>query len=252
VSTTPLADVLAEAERVAAAAERSGVTLRLLGGAGICVHSESARRPPLSRRYGDLDFVTSSRQRADVERLFVGLGYAADPRFNTLNGHRRLLYLDAGNARQVDVFIDVMRMCHVIDLRGRLALSGPALAPADLLLTKLQIYEINQKDLVDLVALLLDHATAEHDEDAINVGYVGRLTAEDWGLYRTVQLNIARVRGMLPDLAVDTAPAARRLDEIWSAIEQAPKSLRWRLRARVGDRIPWYELPEEVRQPYET
>src|SRR5215472_1738289 len=116
----PLADVLAEAERVAAAADADAVALRLLGGAGIGLHSESARRPPLRRRYGDLDFATSSRQRAQVDRLFQRLGYEADTPFNTLNGRRRLLYQDAANGRQVDVFVDEMRMCHVIDLRARL------------------------------------------------------------------------------------------------------------------------------------
>jgi hypothetical protein len=247
-----LADVLAEAERVATAAEEARIALRLLGGAGICLHSESARRPPLRRRYGDLDFVAPSRQRAQVDRLFAGLGYLADSRFNTLNGDRRLLYLDPGNARQVDVFLDVMRMCHLIDLRRRLELRGPALAPADLLLTKLQIYEINQKDVVDVVALLLDHETAAHDEDVINTRYLGRLAAEDWGLYRTVQLNVGRLREAIPGLPVDTALAGRRLDEVWAGMEEAPKPLRWRLRARVGDRLSWYELPEEVRQPYET
>lgn len=237
---------------MAAAAEEARIALRLLGGAGICLHSESARQPPLRRRYGDLDFVAPSRQRGQVDRLFAALGYQADSRFNTLNGDRRLLYLDLANARQVDVFLDVMRMCHLIDLRGRLELRGPALAPADLLLTKLQIYEINQKDVVDVVALLLDHPTAAHDEDVINTRYLGRLAAEDWGLYRTVQLNVGRLRDAIPGLPVDTALATRRLDEVWAGIQDAPKSLRWRLRASVGDRLPWYELPEEVRQPYET
>ncbi len=223
-----------------------------MGGAGICLHSASARRPPLKRRYGDLDFVTLGRDRSPVDRLFVGLGYMSDTRFNTLNGDRRLLYLDNANARQVDVFVDAVRMCHVIDLRSRIELGGPCLSPADLLLTKLQIREINQKDLVDVVALMLDHPTATHDEDAINVRYLGRLTSEDWGLYRTVQLNVEKVRQMMRELPMATALAEQRLIELWQAIDAQPKSMRWKLRARVGDRMPWYELPEEVRQPYEA
>lgn len=173
-------------------------------------------------------------------------------RFNTLNGDRRQLYLDAANGRQVDVFIDVMRMCHVIDLRRRLDLGGPCLAPADLLLSKLQIYEINKKDMVDVVALLLDHVIADHDDDAINARYVARLAADDWGLHRTLQLNSERLRGIVQELPVDEARVLRRLDELWSSIDAEPKSLRWRLRARVGDRLSWYELPEEVRQPYQA
>lgn len=228
------------------------MTLRLLGGTAVWLHSESARRPPLSRRYDDIDFAASSRQRAHVDRLFVRLGYTAESRFNTLNGGRRLLYLDLPNARQVDVFVDQMRMSHVIDLRGRLDVQGPCLSPADLLLSKLQIYEINQKDLVDAVALLTDHRVADHDDDALNVRYVARLTAEEWGLYRTVRLNTERLRAAMPDLEMDTTLAQARLTGLWRAIEEQPKSLRWKLRARVGDRLPWYELPEEVRQPYQT
>ena len=248
----PLADVLAEAERVTGAAIEAGVSLKLIGGAAVCLHSSSARQQPLKRKYGDLDFVTPSRQRGAVERLFTTLGYDSEVRFNTLNGDRRLLYLDPENGRQVDVFVDVVRMCHVIDLRDRLELGGPCLAPADLLVSKLQIYEINRKDLVDLVALLMDHPMADHDDEAINAAYVARLTADDWGLYRTLQLNTERLRSMVTEVPVDSTLVVQRLDELWRSIDAQPKSLRWRLRARVGDRMSWYELPEEVRQPYQA
>jgi hypothetical protein len=236
---------------VAAAAEAADLPLRLLGGAAVCIHSESARRAPLRRRYGDLDCAAPSRRRRDLDRLFGELGYQPDGRFNTLNGARRLLYLDMAHTRQVDVFLDEMRMCHVIDLRRRLELDGPCLTPADLLLSKLQIFEINRKDLVDAIALLLDHPVADHDLEAINAGYVGGLTADDWGLYRTLQLNTEKVRSAARQLAVDGTLISHRLAQLWDVIEAQPKSLRWRLRSRVGDRVTWYELPEEVRQPYE-
>src|SRR5206468_2435380 len=106
---------------------------------------------------------------------------------------------------------------------------------------------INRKDLVDVVALLLDHPIADHDAEAIDAGYLGGLTADDWGLYRTLQLNLERARAALDGLDVDAALVLRRLAQLWDAIEAQPKSLRWRVRARVGDRLPWYELPEETR-----
>jgi len=140
----------------------------------------------------------------------------------------------------------------VIDLRGRMDHDGPCLTPADLLLSKLQIYEINRKDLVDLVALLMDHPMADHDDEAINAAYVARLTADDWGLYRTLQLNTERLRSMVTEVPVDSTLVVERLDELWRLIDAQPKSLKWRLRARVGDRVSWYELPEEVRQPYQA
>jgi hypothetical protein len=224
-----------------------------VGGAGVRLHSASAEFAPLRRKYGDLDFVVTAKQRGPVQKLFESLGYQGDLRFNTLNGHQRLLYLDAENGRQVDIFVDVMRMCHVIDLRDRLGGAGPSLLPADLLLSKMQIYEINQKDLVDIVALLIDHEVADHDNDAINATYLAKLTGDDWGLYRTLQLNHERARAMVREMAVPQEETIlKRLDALWDRIETATKSFKWKLRARVGDRMSWYELPEEVRQPYQA
>lgn len=225
--------------------------VKLVGGAAVNLHSPSARRPPLKRKYGDLDFVAPSKQQQAVQKLFESLGYQGDRRFNTLNGHQRLLYLDSVNGRQIDIFIDRMKMCHVIELANRLGHVGPALTPADLLLSKLQVFEVNMKDLVDTTALLLDHPIADHDDDAINAAYLARLTSDDWGLHRTLQLNTARVRDAAHALEVDAGLVNRRLDELWTRIDAQPKSLKWKLRARVGDRVSWYELPEEVRQPYQ-
>jgi len=222
-----------------------------VGGAAVNLHCSSARHAPLKRKYGDLDFVAASKQRPAVQKLFESLGYQGDRRFNTLNGDQRLLYLDGVNGRQIDVFIDRMKMCHVIELANRLGHEGPTLTPADLLLSKLQVYEVNMKDLVDTTALLLDHPIADDDNDAINAAYLARLTSEDWGLHRTLQLNSGRVRDAARELDVDAGRVSQRLNELWAWIDAQPKSLKWKLRARVGDRMSWYELPEEVRQPYQ-
>ena len=187
-----------------------------------------------------------------MQKLFELLGYKGEQRFNLLNGHQRLLYLEEVNGRQVDIFIDRMKMCHVIELAGRLGHDGPTLTPADLLISKLQVFEVNMKDLVDTTALLLDHPIGDHDDDAINATYLAKLTADDWGLYRTLQLNTARVRDAARELKVDVQRVNQRLDELWERIEAQSKSLKWKLRARVGDRVTWYELPEEVRQPYQA
>jgi len=247
----PVADVIAEAERITAAARALKVPVKLVGGAAVNLHSRSAREAPLKRKYGDLDFVAASKQRQAAEKLFESLGYQGDRRFNTLNGHQRLLYLDAVNGRQIDIFIDRMRMCHVIELADRLGGDDPCLTPADLLLSKLQVFEVNMKDLVDSIALLLDHPIADHDDDAINGTYLAQLLSEDWGLHRTMQLNTARIRDTAKQLPVAADTVNQRLDELWARTEAHPKSLKWRLRAKVGDRMSWYELPEEVRQPYQ-
>ena len=248
----PLEDPIAEAERVATAAKKKGVNAKLLGGAGIHLHSPSARRPPLKRKYGDLDYAIPKKDRKGVLELFPALGYEANDRFNLMNGDRRLYFYDGNNGRQVDVFVDIFKMSHVIDLRGRLGHEGPCASPSDLLLSKLQIYEINRKDLVDVTALLLDHAIAEGEEDAIDPRYVARLACDDWGLCRTVELNIAKLTTTLDELDVDRELVKSRIAELRAAIDGGPKPLRWRLRAQVGDRLQWYELPEETRSPYQS
>jgi hypothetical protein len=251
-TNVPAADVIAEAERISTAARAVKVSVKLVGGAGVNLHSASARQAPLKRKYGDLDFVAPSKQRAAVQKFFESLGYQGDLRFNTLNGHQRLLYLDETNGRQIDIFIDRMRMCHVIELAGRLGGDDPCLTPADLLLSKLQVFEVNMKDLIDTTALLIDHPVADHDDDAINATYLARLLSQDWGLYRTIQMNMEKVRETAKELAVPSDTINQRLDELRDRIEAQPKSLKWRLRAKVGDRVSWYELPEEVRQPYQA
>jgi len=247
----PLEDPIAEAERIASAAKAARVHVKLMGGAGIHLHSPSAHEPPLRRKYGDLDYAIPKRDRKGALALFPSLGYEANERFNLMQGDRRLYFFDNAHGRQVDVFIDSIRMSHVIDLRDRLDHEGPCCSPSDLLLSKLQIFEMNRKDLIDLTALLLDHPVASNDIEAIDAAYIARLTAEDWRLYHALEVNIQKLLATLDDLEVDRDLVRSRLDEIWKAVETQSKPLKWKLRAQVGERVSWYELPEEVRSPYQ-
>lgn len=249
--SVPLEDPIAEAERIASAASAAKVGVKLMGGAAIHMHSPSAHRPPLRRKYGDLDYVISKRDRKAVLAFFPSLGYEANERFNLMQGDRRLYFYDTEHGRQLDVFIDSIRMSHIIDLRDRLSHDGPCCSPSDLLLSKLQIFEVNRKDLVDVTALLLDHPVASNSDEAIDAAYIARLTAEDWRLYHALEVNISKLRDTLDELEVDRDLVRSRLDELWKAVEAQSKPLKWKLRAQVGERVSWYELPEEVRSPYQ-
>src|SRR5881397_3341069 len=134
--TSPLEDLIEESERIAAAAREKKIGLRLLGGAGIHLHSPSARKAPLKRKYGDLDYAVAKKDRQAVLRLFPALGYEPNERFNLMQGDRRLYFYDTRHGRQVDIFIDWFKMSHVIDLRERLECEGPCATPSDLLLSK--------------------------------------------------------------------------------------------------------------------
>jgi hypothetical protein len=245
VSVAPLEDVLAEASRILDAA--TDVPLRLLGGAAIALSADGD--PLLPRAYNDIDFVTAAGRGPEVVRAFDDLGYVGDQRFNGLNGHRRLLFVDPGNQRRVDVFVAKFEMCHAIPLAKRLTLSARTIPLADLLLTKLQIFALNEKDQRDIVNLLHAHSLADNDADGINAAYVATLLAGDWGLWRTSTLNLDRVRDGLAQYGLEPADeqlVRSRLDDLRSRIDAEPKSAKWKMRARVGERVKWYEEPEEV------
>jgi len=245
MTVAPLQDLLAETRRILERA--ADVPLRVLGGTAIALSTSSELLLP--REYNDIDFVTAAGRGPEVVRAFDELGYAGDQRFNGLNGHRRLLFYDIENERRVDVFVAKFEMCHAIPLAKRLTLSAHTIPLADLLLTKLQIFALNEKDQRDIVNLLHAHTLADRDADGINAQYVAKLLAADWGLWRTSTLNVERVRGGLAryGLAPEQEEVVRtRLDDLRARIDDEPKSTKWKVRARVGERVKWYEEPEEV------
>lgn len=236
---------------VAAARER-GVTALPLGGIAIYLRCPSASRPPLRREYKDIDLVTSRSMVQRLSSLLEDLGYEADKRFNALHGNQRLFFWDGQNGRQLDVFVDRFEMCHKFDLRGRLTVDPGAttLPLADLLLTKMQIVEVNLKDMRDMATLLQDHPLTR-DEQGINVDYITGLTRNDWGLQHTLEVTIARLKGEdnLNELKAEEPryDLYEQLDALAQALQDAPKSTAWKIRSKVGERKRWYELPEEAR-----
>lgn len=244
--SAPLAAPTDEAIRITDAAAAAGVMLRITGGVGIALRCPSCRSAPLARTYADIDCVGLSRQRREAQALLAELGYEPDQAFNALHGHTRLFFWDRTNSRQLDVFLDRVEMCHTIDLAGRLEVDLRTLPLADLLLMKLQVFETNRKDLGDIVTLLTDHDLAP-DDAGINIRYLADLTADDWGLWRTTTLVAARADQFARELeGYDGAAVIHaRINGFLQALEDAPKGRRWKLRARVGDRKRWYQLPEE-------
>lgn len=240
------ADPVAEAVRVSDAASTAGITLRITGGVGIALRCPSAASTSLGRTYADIDAVGRSRERKQIPGLLAELGYEPDPAFNALHGETRLFFWDSQHGRQLDIFLDRVEMCHKIDLAKRLDVHERTLSLADLLLMKLQVVETNQKDLVDLILLLIDHPFTG-DESGINLHYLGDLMASDWGLWRTTTMIAERVAQYAHELD-DLDQRTRIHDQVATyiqALDAVPKTRSWRMRARVGDRVRWYELPEE-------
>lgn len=249
-AAAPCEDIRDEAERLAGAAGAAGLGLRLMGGLAIWLTSPSARRPPYARDYRDLDFAAPSAHAKRVTPFLSELGYVPERMFNALHGAQRLNFGHPDGCWTIDVVLDELAMSHRLDLRDRLGPAGPTLDLADLLLTKLQVFEVNRKDLGDIACLLADHPLSDGPAaGAIDRGRVVALTSADWGWCHTVEANLARAAEQARAEPPTDAPfdAGRQAEALLAAVQAAPKSLAWRARARIGERVRWYETPEEVR-----
>jgi hypothetical protein len=243
-------DIRPEAERLSAAAAASNLGLRLMGGLAIWLVSSSVRIPPFARDYGDLDFAVRKRDSRAVTSFLEQQGYVPERLFNSIHGAQRMNFAHPERLWTIDVVVDGLRMSHLIDLRGRLEPGPPTIDLADLLLTKLQVWEINTKDLGDITCLLADRPLSDiADPEAIDTSRILALTGADWGICHTLERNLrdvaiyARERRPIDS----TFDPVLQAETLLAAIAAGRKSIAWRVRARVGERVRWYETPEEIR-----
>jgi hypothetical protein len=237
-------------------AER-GVTLRILGSLAVRSHIQDggAMLDLLGRvPTHDIDFLGYSKEQAQIDRMFKDLDYEIDPAvaFSLEYGLQRLIYHQREGQIMAEVFLDKLSMAHTLDFRGRLELDSPTISLVDLLLTKLQVQQITEKDIKDVIALLAEHELGTDGQEVVDVRHLLKLTSEDWGLYYTARNNLAIVEqwvGRIDVLDVRTRQdVAEKTHVLEERMEEEPKSLRWRLRAIIGTRVRWYEHVGDVYQ----
>src|SRR5580698_5883453 len=251
-------DPLPEALGLAQAAADAGLGLKLLGGLAVRVLCPDF--PPRLRRDQDMDFACLAKGRKEVAAWLADQGCVPDRRFNNLNGDRQM-YFNAPSGRPIDVMVDRLTMCHTLEFRpsfGRLPLTVDSV---DVLLSKLQIIELNEKDARDILHLLggvpvSGSAGAPADDGsgsaaAVDTERFVKLLGADWGWWRTVTGNLTKLPALAaehPELVPPDPPydPIAQSQELLRLAEAAPKGVKWKLRANVGDRVRWYELPEEV------
>jgi hypothetical protein len=249
MGSTPLTDILEEARRVVAAGDAAGLRARLLGGLAVAVHAHGGRPGGVERTYGDIDLVIRRKDAQPMQRLMPELGYTPHVRFNALHGGQRMMFFDEPNERRIDVFVGMFEMCHALDLEPNLLEGTQTLTLADLVLTKLQVVEINEKDVADTLVIVRDHEAApSSDPEVIDVRRLADVCGADWGWFTTVNDNLPRLEQASEALLDprEQQDVGARVELIRGAIASAKKSLRWKARARIGRKMAWYELPEEV------
>jgi hypothetical protein len=241
-----------ELKRILKASDDAGIILRVIGSLAFQMHCPTFGylQAAMGRAYTDIDFAAYRKQTKEIQALMAGLGYSENREVFIVSEGFRAIFENSKVGIHIDVFYEKLDFCHVIQWEGRLEVDHPSIPLAEMLLEKMQIVQINEKDVIDTVMLLLEHPLADEDHETINIAHVARLCAGDWGLWRTTTMNLEKVRQLAQGYPVLTPEQKEKIDlQVKTALarfEQEPKPLAWRLRARVGDRVKWYKEVDEV------
>jgi hypothetical protein len=249
---------LDEARRIVEEGEKQGLILRVMGGAGIRLRTlpyqelgqRLARLGEGEQEFTDLDFMTYKKFRKQMQGFLETLGYSKRRATLSSAASERQIYFHEHGWFFLDIFFDKLLVAnHRLDFRGRLELDPLTLSPTDLLLEKLQIVNLSEKDFKDSLILLYAHELTDDDRpDAINSHYIAGLLSKDWGFWYTLTTNLKGMLGLLP--RVDALSEAEsqvikdRIQVLLSQIEEVPKSIGWKARSKIGPRKRWYEPVE--------
>jgi len=233
-------------------AKKRSIELRLLGCVAVKLHCPKLRRfheETMERHATDLDFVALSKDRSKIRELLEELGYNIMK--TTVPMERRDIFKDKEEMK-VDIFLDKLEMCHVIDFKNRLQTDYPTISLADLILEKTQIVKINEKDIKDVIILLREHDISDSENDIINGKYIAELLAKDWGFYHTVTTNLKLIKDQFLEKwkhilsTEDRTNIATKINMLVDKIEREPKSIGWKIRASAGTKKKWYRDVEEI------
>jgi hypothetical protein len=244
-------DFLEEVNRIMDAAKAEAVLLRLLGALAFHVHCPkfSYMQEMLGRTFTDIDFASYRKESSRITKLFTELGYQYDVRVRALFGSRLVFFDTSGTSRHCDVFLDKLEFCHDVVFEDRLEVDYPTVPLAELLLEKMQIVKLNQKDVIDTIMLLREHQVGGSDDETINGDYIARLTARDWGLWKTFTINLENVGKIAQTFEKlseeDERDLNSKITAIRARIENEPKTRGWKIRSQIGERKKWYRDVDE-------
>lgn len=242
-----------EALRLVRKAEEQGIRLRILGSIAYRLHSPRNIHlfAEMERELTDVDLGAYRHQSHAIRQFMISERYASNEGMFVGTEGARHVYHHPDWSLHVDVFTDELNYCHPISFKGRLELDAPTITTTDLLLEKMQIVQINLKDLKDTMVLLLEHPVGDPSagRESIDDVYIMSIMSNDWGFYHTFTSNLRKVVEFIPRFPVIGGSEADiirgRAIGLLDRIEAAPKNMKWKLRARVGTRVRWYQEVSE-------
>ena len=245
-------EFIAEAKKIIEMAEKKGAPLRLIGALAFHLHCPKYNfiHKKWGRVFTDTDFVARSEHNLLITEAYRELGYRDDEMITTLYGTHRMVFDNPETGMHSDIFFDKLDFCHELPLRDRLDVDDLTIPLAELFLEKMQIVQINEKDIVDTMMLLAEHPIGESDKEMINAPVIAGVLAAEWGFWRTVTGNIEKLLALnvKTDLfdAEEKALIAANVARILEYVDNEPKSMKWKMRSKVGDKVKWYKDVDEL------
>lgn len=239
-------------------AEAKGIRLRILG--SIAYRLQCPRNlhlfQDMKRVLTDVDFGAEKKQNRAIREFLMSRGYVPDEGVYVASEGARHIYLHKDTKLNVDVFADELNFCHKVPFKNRLHIDDLTISNTDLLLEKMQIVEINLKDFKDTIVLMLEHPLSHQQagHKSIDTDYIVDMMRQDWGFYYTFTTNMKRVPDYLhefPSIQPHEADTIRgRIGELLRKIEEAPKTMGWKMRSTIGTRKKWYQEVSEKSEQF--
>jgi hypothetical protein len=247
-------EFISYANNIVAEAQKQGAVIRLLGAVAFHIHCPTYGhfQQEAKRHFTDLDFAAYFSHNAAIRKAFTKLGFEEDREVAVVFARERMIYNMPGTELHVDIFFDKLNFCHPIPWAGRLEVDSPTIPLAELLLEKMQIVQINPKDIIDTIMLFREHLLDTSDHDTINASRIAAMCAKDWGLWRTVTMNLNKTIEISKEYSwladADRDIVIDKVGQLLKIIDAQPKSSSWNIRNKIGDRVKWYKEVHEVMQ----
>ena len=250
----PPSAFIEEAEEFVKAARDEGLYLRVMGGLGIFMHSREFQ--PLWEKLGrlgkkvftDIDYVSYGKDRVKLIDFFKNRDYFINQKMLYLYGKNRQIYYGE-KIPMAEIFFDKLEMNHTVNFKNRLDADYPTIPLTELLLQKLQMVRMNEKDIKDSIILLRAHEIGTNDNGTINRVAVGARLLSDWGFHYTATMNLKKIKDSLSKYPVlsdeDVEVVDHRLKDLIDYLENEPKSMKWKARALIGTKMQWYNEVDE-------
>ena len=247
-----------EGLRLVREAEERKIKLRILGSAAYRIQCPENLNlfDNMNRVLTDVDFAGLKSQNQKIRDFLIEQGYIPDEGVYVASEGSRHIYVHPKSKLNVDVFADELYFCHRIPFKDRLDIDPLTISTTDLLLEKMQIVEINLKDYKDTLVLMLEHplGSSSDSNKHIDVRYICNMMAQDWGFYHTFTTNLKRVPDYIAEFPTITGEQGNiirsRVNDLMGRLEDAPKSMKWKIRSKVGTRTIWYQEVSDKSQQY--